>query len=140
MSMRGPLAEANGRGQALPAARFVMDFKRLITDVDHLMADIRIAVSEEGISATQKDSLRGASLNDTISSLREHARLFERSLKHYRLLDERDPIAATALNGNSMLGLAAQLSFATSLKTAAQVVGAHCRKVLGSVAGMIFIE
>ncbi len=103
VSMRRQSAEDSRETFDYPAARFVTDFTRLITDVDRLMVDIRTAAEQENIPAKTNGRLRKPSLNDTISTLRDHARVFVKSLRHYGVLHDRVPIPYLELDGKARI-------------------------------------
>ena len=103
VSMRRQSAEDSRETFDYPAARFVTDFTRLITDVDRLMVDIRTAAEQENIPGKTNGRLRKPSLNDTISTLRDHARVFVKSLRHYGVLHDRVPIPYLELDGKARI-------------------------------------
>jgi signal transduction histidine kinase len=126
VSTRRQPADDGRENPEYPAARFVTDFTRLITDVDRLMVDIRSATETESIGGKVNGRPRKHSLNDTISSLRDHARLFVKSLGND--------------GAPSLHELVVSLSRAYTLRSVADIVGHYCRKAFGSPAGMIFVE
>jgi signal transduction histidine kinase len=67
-----------------PAARFVADFTRLIRDVDRLMVDLRSSTESERVLTPGKTNGQAPkpTLNGAISTLREHARSFVKSLRY----------------------------------------------------------
>jgi PAS domain S-box-containing protein len=75
-----------------PAARFVTDFTRLITDVDRLMVDIGNAAEKPRDPARANGDAQKLTLNGTISTLREHAQSFVRSLRQFELPLDRVPV------------------------------------------------
>src|SRR6266850_45556 len=103
VSMRRRSAEDGGETLDYPAARFVTDFTRLITDVDRLMVDIRGAAEKDGIAGKVNGRPRKSSLNDTISTLRDHARVFVKSMRSYGVLHDRVPIPYLELDGKARI-------------------------------------
>ena len=91
-STRNQLRHAAPDGVVHPATRFVTDFTRLITAVDRLMMDIGIATEKEGNAIKTNGDARPLTLNGTISTLREHAHSFVKSLRHFELLFDRIPV------------------------------------------------
>ncbi|HYR84201.1 MAG TPA: ATP-binding protein [Terriglobia bacterium] len=103
VSTRRQSAQEGGESVAYPAARFVTDFARLITDVDRLMVDIRSAAEQDGTSGKTNGRPRKSTLNDTISTLRDHARVFVKSLRYYGVLHDRVPIPYLELDGKARI-------------------------------------
>src|SRR5437016_2766014 len=86
-----------------PAARFVTDFTRLISDVDRLMVDLRSATETESAPGKTNGDARKATLNGTISILREHARSFVKSLRHLGDGLDTVPVPYLKLDGNARI-------------------------------------
>lgn len=130
--MRNHLPDSRGDVPVHPAACFVTDFKRLITDVDRLLVDVRNVAGREATRPKRNGSSAAVTLNDTISTLRDHARSFVKSLGQY------DPIGQDG--ARSLAGFLVDLSRADTLKSVAETVGDYCNKAFRSPAGMLFVE
>ena len=86
-----------------PAARFVADFAGLIKAVDRLMVDISSAIETEPASAVPHSNGQPPTLNGTISTLRDHAQSFVKSLQHFQLMIDRIPVPFMELDGKARI-------------------------------------
>src|SRR5262249_28149440 len=90
-SLRNGSPEPNGKVASYPVERFVTDFSRLMTDVNRLMTDLSNVSDRQNSHRKTKRERQKPVLDDTISSLREHARSFVTSAMRFHALYERVP-------------------------------------------------
>ena len=88
---------------AHPSARVVTDFARLITDIDQLMVDVGSTTTLNGCARKPNGQARRPSLKGTISSLREHAQTFAKSLRQFECLLDHVPIPFMELDGHARI-------------------------------------
>src|SRR4029077_8643850 len=100
------------------STRFVTDFASLITAVDRLMVDIGSVAQTDGNGFKPNGQARAVTLNGTISTLRDPAQRFVKTLQHSEVKPNRDPSLFNEL--------ALNLGRATTLKDAADTFAAYC--------------
>lgn len=123
-STRNGSAGTNGHAEKYPIERFVTAFGRVITDVDRLMMDLsRITTKETSLSNTKRER-EEHTLEEAISTLRNHARAFVNS----------------TMRGGTFREFLLEMSQAQTFMSMAQVVKAYCSRTFASPAGMIFLE
>jgi signal transduction histidine kinase len=86
-----------------PAARFVKDFTRLITDVDRLMLDIGSATEKPHVPVKPNGHAHDTTLNGTISTLRAHAQSFVRSLRQFEWRLDQIPLPFMELDDKARI-------------------------------------
>jgi signal transduction histidine kinase len=143
--IRTDLLEPAEKIAVYPVERFVTNCSRLITDVNRLVTDIN-SVSNDGIARTKTNGKpQKPTLNDTISTLRKHARLFVKSVRKYAAFHERVPVpnirdAARRDRSKLLHEFVVKISRAETLRSVVQIVGSYCGPAFDSPAGMLFIE
>jgi PAS domain S-box-containing protein len=102
-SLRNGSPEPNGKVACYPVERFVTDFSRLMTDVNRLMTDLSNVSDRQNSHRKTKGERQKPVLDDTISSLREHARSFVTSAMRFNALYERVPVPYMELDGKARI-------------------------------------
>src|SRR5262245_57657967 len=129
-SSRNHLGKAGQGSLVHPAARFMTDFARLLTDVDQLMLDVRSAVEKEYEPVKPNGNGRKLTLNGTSSRLREHAEAFNKSIRQFDHLPQSENGTAMKRNEHLVLmnELMVNLSGAANLKAVGDSIVSYCRK------------
>src|SRR4030095_13237602 len=102
-SLRNGSSEPNGKVARYPVERFVTDFSRLMTDVNRLMTDLSNVSDRQNSHRKTKGERQKPVLDDTISSLREHARSFVTSAMRFNALYERVPVPYMELDAKARI-------------------------------------
>src|SRR5215813_5754392 len=102
-SLRNGSPEPNGKVASYPVERFVTDFGRLMIDVNRLMTDLTNVSDRQNSHRKTKRERQKPVLDDTISSLREHARSFVTSAMRFNALYERVPVPYMELDAKARI-------------------------------------
>jgi signal transduction histidine kinase len=102
-NIRAGLDGRDGEAVVYPIERFVTDCGQLVADVDRLMLDIT-SVTRNGVNHRKANGEHHKpTLTHSISTLRNHARSFAKSVRQFGTIHERLPIPYMELDGRARI-------------------------------------
>ena len=102
-NIRTGLEGPDGKAAVYPIERFVTDCGRLVADVDRLMLDITSATKNGVSHGKVNGEHHNPTLTHTISTLRNHARSFAKSVRRFGTIHERLPLPYMELDGKARI-------------------------------------